>query len=300
MYTFYEQRKESLFIGEMTHFPFPMHVHGLAEMVVLTHGSAEMGIGEVTYALSPGDVAVIFPLVPHSYATLSSDVEGLVAIFPPDIIQEYAGTFHGLQPESPILPFSAAGEELRLAVRQLRKLNMDDDLPLCIAYLHVLLACVLHRMTYLPVYDFAGQDLGARVIHYISEHAFEEITLESASRALGISASHLSHFFSERLHINFRRFINAIRIERARLLMRNPDLTLTDICGLCGYANMRTFRRAFQEELGILPSEHLQQLRAHIISPAPHLLQNASDEFSDDSTQSSREMPGIHSNSRML
>lgn len=261
MGAFYENRPEKLFIGGMTHYPFPLHVHSAAELVVPTRGTVVMTIGDIRYTLSPGDAAVVFPLVPHSFDRMSEDVEGIAAIFPPEIIPEYAGTFHGLQPETPVLPAVSTCVDLRLSVDRLGRLNMDEDLALCVAHLHVLLAGVLHNLTYRPVYDYSEQDLGQRIISYISDHACEEITLESASRALGISVSHLSHFFSDRMHTNFRRFINAIRIDKARLLMRNPELTLTDICDRCGYTNMRTFRRAFQQEIGLLPSEHQQQIR---------------------------------------
>jgi AraC-like DNA-binding protein len=265
MNTIYEQRPEKLFIGEMTHSPVPTHVHSLAELLILTRGSAVLTVDEQRHTLNPGDVAVIFPLVTHSYDRLSGDVGGVSAIFPPDIIPEYAGTFHGLQPEYPLLPAGRTTLDLRLAVDRLGRLDMDGNLPMCIAYLHVLLAGVLHSLTYRPVYDYSERGLGHRIIQYISDHAFEDVTLESASRALGISPSHLSHFFSERLHTNFRRFINAIRIEKARLLMRDPNLTLTEICDACGYTNMRTFRRAFQQEMGCLPSDHLAALRNRIV-----------------------------------
>jgi xylan 1,4-beta-xylosidase len=262
--TFYEQRKEQLFIGGMTDHVFPAHVHAVAELIVLTNGSAVMTIDETQYTLKPGDAAIVFPLVPHSYDVLSDDARGTTAIFPPDIIPEYAGTFHGLQPECPVLPAARTCVDLRLAVSRLENLTMENDLPMCIAYLHIILAGLLHNLSYRPVYDYSEKDLGHRIIQYISEHAFEEITLESASRALGISVSHLSHFFSERMHTNFRRFINAIRISKARLLMRDPNLTLTEISDACGYTNMRTFRRAFQAELGCLPSEHFEALRGRI------------------------------------
>ena len=260
----YETRPERLFIGAMTEHPCPAHVHAVAEVVIQTQGYALLTIDEVQYRLTPGDAAVVFPLVPHSFDELSADSRGVTAIFPPDIIPEYAGTFHGLQPESPVLPADRCSLDIRFAVERLGVLNMDDNLPMCIAYLHVILAGVLHSLTYRPVYDYSERDLGHRIISYISDHAFEEITLDSASHALGISASHLSHFFSERLHTNFRRFINAIRIEKARLLMRDPNLTLTEICDSCGYTNMRTFRRAFQQEIGCLPSDHLANLRNRI------------------------------------
>lgn len=268
MSSFYEQRPERLFIGGMTDYPCPMHVHALAEVVVVTRGFAVVTIDETQHKLTPGDAAVIFPLVPHSFDELSEDSKGVIAIFPPDIIPEYAGTFHGLQPEYPVLPADRSILDQRFAVERLGSLNMEENLPMCVAYLHVLLAGVLHSLTYRPVYDYSERGLGHRIISYISEHAFEDITLESAARALGISASHLSHFFSERMHTNFRRFINAIRIEKARLMMRDPNLTLTEICDACGYTNMRTFRRAFQQEIGCLPSDHLVTLRNRITNDA--------------------------------
>ena len=264
MNTFYEQREEQLFIGEMTHFPFPTHVHEGAELLALTEGAVRLGIDGVVYRLEPGDIAVIFPLTPHSYEGMEHNVRGLVAIFPPEVIPEYAGTFHGLAPESPVLRGSQGGEDIRIAVRRLMQLNMEQDLPLCIAYLHVLLAGTLHQLSYHPVYDYSEQKLGVRILHYISDHACEQLTEESVSHALGISASHLSHFFAEKMNINFRRFINAIRIDKARLMMRDPGMTLTMICDACGYSSMRTFRRAFQKEVGCLPSEHLQTLRNRV------------------------------------
>ena len=67
MNTFYEQRPEQLFIGTMTDHVFPAHVHSVAELVVMTRGSSVMTIDDVQYRLNPGDAAVVFPLVPHSY-----------------------------------------------------------------------------------------------------------------------------------------------------------------------------------------------------------------------------------------
>jgi len=264
MNTVYEARPEKLYIGLMTDYPCPAHLHAVAEVIIQTQGYALVTIDEVQYRLNPGDAAVIFPLVPHSFDYLSEDSKGVTAIFPPDIIPEYTGTFHDLQPVIPLLPADRRSLDLRFAVERLSNLNMDDNLSMCIAYLHVILAGLLKNFTYRPVYDYSERGLGYRIISYITDHVFEELTLESAARALGISTSHLSHFFSERLHTNFRRFINAIRIEKARLLMRDPNLTLTEICGNCGYNNMRTFRRAFLQEIGCLPSEHLAHLRNRI------------------------------------
>ena len=264
MNAFYEQRDENLFIGEMTHYPFPVHLHELAELVSVVSGSVLLKIDGTEFRLFPGDVAVIFPLTPHSYEEISDGASGLVAIFPPDMIPEYNGTFHSLEPDNPMLRAGKAGPDAWNVIQRMHALDMEKDLPLCIAYLHVLLASTLHYLSYHPVYNYSDRGLGQRIMRYISDHACEEITLESASRALGISASHLSHFFSDKIHVNFRQHINAIRIARARLLMRDSGYTLTMISDTCGYTNMRTFRRAFAKEMGCLPSEHLAALRNRI------------------------------------
>ncbi len=269
MNAYYEQRPEKLFIGAMTEYPVPVHVHSEAEIILMTRGSADVTVDNVRYQLKPGDSVAVFPLVPHSFLRLSGDARGVTAIFPPDIIPEYAGTLHGLLPECPLLPADRRCVDLRMATEWLGRLSMEEDLPMCVAYLHVVLAGLLHSLSYRPVYDYNEHDLGYRIISHISRHAFEEITLESASRALGVSVSLLSHFFSERLHTSFRRFINAIRIDKARLLMRDPNLTLTEISDACGYTNMRTFRRAFQMEMGCLPSAHLLALRSRMIGELP-------------------------------
>ena len=50
---FYEERKEKLFIGGMTRYVFPAHVHNMAELVVVTRGYAVVGIDGVQYRLEP-------------------------------------------------------------------------------------------------------------------------------------------------------------------------------------------------------------------------------------------------------
>ena len=143
---------------------------------------------------------------------------------------------------------------------------MKENLPLCVAYLHVLLASTMQRLSYSGVYDYSDRSLGHRIMRYISEHLEEDLTQESVSHALGISASHLSHFFTEKLHVNFRQYINTNRMARARLMMRDTGYTLTMIADACGYSNMRTFRRAFLKEFGSLPSAAQYEIR-NSISP---------------------------------
>ena len=70
MIAFYENRDEQLFIGEMTHIPFPVHVHNQAEILAVVSGTVRFTVDDTEYTLLPGDVAFVFPLTPT--ATMKS------------------------------------------------------------------------------------------------------------------------------------------------------------------------------------------------------------------------------------
>lgn len=261
MQAFFEARDEALFVGPVTSYAFPQHVHESVELACILSGSCVMQIAGKSYCLQPGDFAVIFPFVPHSFDHVDEGTEGLAAIFLPNAIEEYVHTFLTLLPDEPVLgPERLRGEARELAGKLLA-IPSNEASPFRLAYLHLLLAHLLSAMRFHPAETLREHGLTARIIRYIYEHACEDISLSSAAHGLGISRSHLSHVFSQQFHINFRHFVNAIRIDRAILQMRDPTLTLTQICDDCGYENMRTFRRAFIQQMGMTPSEYVRSAR---------------------------------------
>ena len=261
MQAFFESREDPLYVGVMTSYPFPVHVHEDVELACVLSGSCTMQIDGETYHLQPGDFAVLFPLIPHSYDHLSDDCQGFAAFFLPDSFGDYSHIFHSLLPDKPIISIDRMRGDVRELIRTLMELPAEDQPLFRLAYLHLLLAHVLSAVSLHPAETSNERGLAARTIQYIYEHAYEKITLDSAARGLGISKSHLSHLFSQQFHINFRHFINGIRIHKALMQMRDPSITMTQICYNCGYENMRTFRRAFVQEIGLLPSDYMREVR---------------------------------------
>ena len=263
MKAFYQTHMGNLFVGDLTHSPFPLHVHETLELSYVTRGKCTIQIDGRLYDVTPGDIAISFPLVPHSIEAVSQDCEGLVVFFQADSIEEFAATFHKLSPVCPVLPAQKVPEDARFALARLAgmKGREQEGTTMRLTYLHLLLAHLVAAMELQPAQTTNERGLADRVIKYIFDHACENITLSSTAHGLGISESHLSHLFSQQFQINFRRFVNAIRIDKAEALMRDPNMTLTAICYSCGYENMRTFRRAFVRETGLLPTAYLQKMR---------------------------------------
>ena len=54
--------------------------------------------------------------------------------------------------------------------------------------------------------------------------------------------------------------MNRLRIKKAQTLIKSGKFTLEQIGEMVGYASMKTFRRAFQKETGMSPSEFLETM----------------------------------------
>ena len=265
MKAFYETRNEPYFIGAMTDYPFPLHVHEIVELAVVLEGGGTMQLDGETYALSAGDAAIAFPMAPHSVDAIEPGTKGFAAFFPADMIGEYACTFRTLLPDVPVLRGLGKDEEVLRTVRRLMAIPPEEESPFRLAYLHLLLAHILSRLDCRPAADSREKGLGARCIRYVYDHACEDISISATARALGISESHLSHLFAQQFRVNFRSFVNAIRIDRATAMMRDPGMTLTRISDRCGFENIRTFRRAFVRETGALPAAYMRAVRTGTI-----------------------------------
>lgn len=257
--SFFEKHENKVYIGKMTTFPFPLHVHEVVETVTVRRGSCAMQIGQNRYTLRPGDCAVIFPFIPHSFEEMSDDMSGVSAIFPPDIIAEYAKTFRRTLPEEAVIRADRTGAQLTRLMELLDEIPPKEMDTYQQAFLHLYLSVLLNRMTLTPTGGSTAQAQITRVLTYIGDHALEPITLKSIASGLDINEFYLSHMISEQLQTSLRGLINSIRISYAIALMRNPEKMLSEISAECGYTNVQTFRKAFRDNTGMLPTEYLQK-----------------------------------------
>ena len=256
MAVFYERRPENLYVGVICDHPFPCHVHDVAEIICLQTGSVDMTIGGERIRLTPGDAAMVFPSIPHSYAAVSEDASGLTLIFTTDVIAEYTRTFRTMRPASPLLTAAEMPEELPMIIGRLSAISPEEDSPFRLAWLHLFVAYALSAVTLQPVDKSMLTGMTSQVLHYVSSHFTEPLSLESTARVLGISRIHLSHIFSQQLHINFRQYVNSLRSDMACNLLRDPENSISQVAWKCGYGNLRTFHRAFLSQVGMPPNQY--------------------------------------------
>jgi AraC-like DNA-binding protein len=97
---------------------------------------------------------------------------------------------------------------------------------------------------------------------FIEEHAGEELSLARVAKAVHISPNYLSEKFKEVTGINFVTYIARTRCEKARTLLHNSDVRVSEAAFAAGFQSLSQFNRVFKKIYGMSPSEYRATARA--------------------------------------
>ncbi len=89
----------------------------------------------------------------------------------------------------------------------------------------------------------------------ISRAPTDRWTLERVAAHVHTSARNLARLFQQHCGVSLHQYHLASRLATARQLLNQPQLSIEQIAEQAGFASSRDFRRVWQKEMGILPSE---------------------------------------------
>ncbi|MBE6679089.1 MAG: AraC family transcriptional regulator [Ruminococcaceae bacterium] len=97
-------------------------------------------------------------------------------------------------------------------------------------------------------------------LHFIAENfSKEDLTVENVAQIAGMSQSHFRRLFKSAYRISPIKYINIMRIDRAKELIRYTNESFSDIAAEVGFANLYYFSRIFKKEVGCTPSEFKEE-----------------------------------------
>ena len=91
---------------------------------------------------------------------------------------------------------------------------------------------------------------------YIKNNFNKDISLDDVSRAANISPYYFSKIFKEGTGENFIEYLTNIRIDKAKELLSTTELSMKEICSMCGYSDPNYFSRSFKKNVGVTPTEY--------------------------------------------
>lgn len=89
---------------------------------------------------------------------------------------------------------------------------------------------------------------------YIQNHFSEQITLEEVSSIVGLSAAYFSVLFKKEEGEGFAKYLINVRMEQAKILLRETNCPVAEICRRVGYNDLKHFTHTFEKAAGVKPS----------------------------------------------
>ncbi len=246
------------------HFVFEVGIHKLKQpflhanyhMYLVLRGTAVMKGKNLTRTLKPGTVFITGPYQAYEI----TDYENFVYLYI---------SFSG-DGAAPLLKSMGVEEEFSVYENHNELLDfwMDSIRRVNPANAHVLTESVmLYTLSVLGQKgsgDSDGKsDRFATILEHIDKnYSNPELSLGTVSVIFFYNEKYLSALFKKRTGWRFSEYLNEIRIQRARDLLKEDDRPLSEVAALCGFANPLYFSKVFKKLVGVSPTDYRNAAQA--------------------------------------
>lgn len=113
---------------------------------------------------------------------------------------------------------------------------------------------VLQRLEAPQRYRFNNRKIHA-VIERIEQNLEKDINVDDLARGVCVTRRHLERLFRATLQVSPAEFRQRLRLEKARQLLQQSDLTILQISVACGYDSASYFARCYKVRFNCTPSQ---------------------------------------------
>jgi transcriptional regulator GlxA family with amidase domain len=101
-----------------------------------------------------------------------------------------------------------------------------------------------------------------RLEKWLRPHLSASVTASDMAAACNLSVRSFYREFVSVYGVTPKKFVQLKRIEKVRLLLRDPEVSVEEAIASVGVTDLPSFREVFRRELGISPAEYRRRLRA--------------------------------------
>ncbi len=229
------------------HTAWRPHFHGSFELMYVTEGTVSISVNGVADTLSPGELILISPYTVHSLRLDQGQV--WVGVFSEDHVASFAQKHKYTQYGKFRCP-----EDIETALKTQLFFQGTPPRFLRIACLYLVCHWCLENAK--PHYSGQNNQFLYDVITYVAQNIEKNITLGDIAREMNYEYHYFSTLFNQSFSVNFKSFLNLLRIEQACALLSDSKYTVTQVSEACGFASIRNFNRVFQKVCSCAPLEY--------------------------------------------
>lgn len=253
---------------------YKMHWHSYGEILLVGPGKTNIYmVGKETYNLVPDDFVLVWPMEMHSIVDADRE-EALVIQFSNAFINSLFDLRRIMHMYRNVHVICVnAHPELVAKLKEITgRMKMiffsdttDKEIRCCMLLMEFMLTLYEYRKELAPELGDSNRygytdDVMRRMIT-VTDYIKNNLTADDLSQGTmaemaGISRDYFSRIFKNVTGMNYSKWLNMIRLEKASELLAQEGRTLTEIAMLSGFQSIPSFNRVFREEKGMAPGEY--------------------------------------------
>lgn len=107
-------------------------------------------------------------------------------------------------------------------------------------------------------------ELFKRIKSYMEKNIYLNLTLDQLCSYFNISKTHLKTLIKAKTGMAVMEYFSNLKIEQAKILIREKQQNLTEIAEILGYSSIHSFSRRFKTIMGMSPSEYTKTVKARL------------------------------------
>lgn len=255
--------------GTKKAFHIPVHWHDEVEMIYVREGELRIFVEGKIYTATSGEVYLVNPGELHYMETDKIPVDYYTILFPLQFISFLSQDriereiMFPFRESKLLLQNDISQKEVARSVEEilltLIEINDDKKGMYELRTKTLLLQLIAEFAENTCFYESSMRKssyLQREMISYIQDHFKEKITLEMLSEEFHLSQKYISRYFKEQFAISFMQYVSHLRMEKAKDLLRNTELPITEVAMSCGYPSVNLFIRNFKDTYQITPLQY--------------------------------------------
>lgn len=239
-----------------------LHWHKNLELLYLTEGKCTVINGTEELPLQSGEIAVFNSETLHYVKAKGSPCAYILTQLDAAYFESMGFDISGC-----VIKKIIHDEQIR-SILERSLYEQENELP----YYHESVKAMMLQMLVIIfrkhlAEDFRNNDhsnrakLVKQLAEYIENHYQEELTVESISHACGYSRFYISRTFKAVTGLTVVAYINATRVQQAKTLFKNSNLSVCEIAMQCGFSNQAYFSKVFKRHENLSPLEYKSMVR---------------------------------------
>ncbi|MNN23608.1 HTH-type transcriptional activator RhaS [compost metagenome] len=254
-----------MIIMRSTNLSFYAHYHAEIEFIYIESGSLMVGVNEDRKLLTAGEMVICSSNDIHYFESTGTDSQVIVLIFKPEMVSKNLSWPSDFRFAAPFIEWDRP--EL-YPIRNLlysiirEKEEARPGYPMFIkAYLLELCGMLYRHLPTLSIHlDSTTKHENKRlrmqqILTFIEENYHTDLSAQIISKHFEMDPSYFCRTFKKSIGVNFKTYLNSIRVLSAERKLSTSSSSITDIALECGFGSIRTFNRVYKEMKGCIPSD---------------------------------------------